>query len=278
MVETVAMTLSCARSVDLVASAQTVEAAFPASTGQHRYRHGWLRDGSWCAYALQRAGRRQAAAAWHHWVARALLAHEHRFDQALRAVRTNAVTGQVMMPARFTLDRREETSGADGKLWPNVQTDCYGLWLWALADHLARGGHLDDTLTGAARLVIAYLRDAGELPCYDCWEEHPGHVHTSSLAAVAAGLPDAGSALGDPAAQDLAARLTTRLTGPEHTLAGALIRFPRDTRVDGSLLWIAVPFNLLDIDSALFGTTLTRIRDELADPGGGVRRYLGDTF
>jgi len=126
--------------------------------------------------------------------------------------------------------------------------------------------------------VIAYLREAGELAWYDCWEEHPGQVHTSTLAAVAAGLRDAGIALGDPAAQDLAARLTIRLTGPEHTLAGALIRFPGDTRVDGSLLWIAVPFNLLDIDSALFGNTLTRIRDELVVPGGGVRRYLGDTF
>ena len=43
-----------------------------------------------------------------------------------------------------------------------------------------------------ARLTIRFLVVAAETLCFDYWEEHPGHVHTSSLAAVAAGLRDAG--------------------------------------------------------------------------------------
>jgi len=82
---------------------------------------------------------------------------------------------------RFTLSGQEETRA--GQAWPNFQTDGYGLWLWALADHVRRGGHLDPTLDHAARLVVRYLLGTGEVPCFDCWEEHPGNLHTLQPAA-----------------------------------------------------------------------------------------------
>jgi hypothetical protein len=75
-----------------------------------------LRDGSWCAYALQRAGRTEAAAAWHRWVAHTLRDHEHRFDEAITAVHSGTVNSSAMMPARFTLDGHEEDPGAIGAL------------------------------------------------------------------------------------------------------------------------------------------------------------------
>lgn len=268
--------LSVSSSVELLASAQTPGGAIPASTVHDIYRYGWLRDGSWCAYALDRAGHRDAASAWHHWVARTLLAHEHRVDEAIDAVRTDQVNGLVMKPARFALDGHEENAG--GEEWPNYQTDCYGFWLWALADHIRRGGVLDDHLHAAIRLTIRYLLVAGDQPCYDCWEEHPGNRHTSSLAAVAAGLRDAGALVDDPAATAVAEALVGRITGPEHTLAGSFVRYPGDTRVDGSLLWIGVPFDLVDTSSDLYGTTVHRVQEELHLAGGGVRRYQGDTF
>lgn len=278
------MTLTPASSIELLTRAQTDTGSIPASTMHDIYQYGWLRDGSWCAYALQRAGRTDQAAAWHHWVADTLLAHQHRFDEAIAAIESGTVNGQVMMPARFTLDGHEEDPGDSEEEWPNFQTDCYGFWLWALADHLTRlaepstGAAMDETLAAAARLVIRYLLVAGETPCFDCWEEHPGNVHTSSLAAVGAGLRDVGQLLGDDRAQSYAARLVERITGPDHTLADAFVRFPGDTRVDGSLLWLAVPFGLVDVDDPTYRNTVARIRDELVVPGGGVRRYLGDTF
>ena len=268
--------LTVQRSIDLLAGSQTPQGAIPASTVHELYQYGWLRDGSWCAYALDRAGRTPAAAAWHHWVAATLLRHEHRVDQALAAVRTNTVNGAVMLPARFTLTGEQEPQAAEA--WPNFQTDCYGFWLWALADHVARGGHLDPTLEQGARLVIRYLLGAGDVPCFDCWEEHPGQLHTSSLGAVSAGLRNAGALLGDSTAQAYAEKLRTRLLGSEHTVAGGLIRFPGDTRVDGSLLWLGVPLGIVPVDGRLYATTVGRIRDELYRPEGGVRRYQGDTF
>lgn len=269
-------------SVELLAGAQTSVGAIPASTVHEIYQYGWLRDGSWCAYALEQAGKPAATAAWHHWVATTLLAHEHRVDEALAAVAAGTVDGQVMMPARFTLTGEEERQGhgeQDGEEeWPNFQTDCYGFWLWALADHLRRGGILTDPLERAARLVVRYLLGGAETPCFDCWEEHPGHLHTSTLGVIVAGLRDIGAVLDDTTAIAYAERLRQRLLGGEFSVAGSLVRFPGDTRVDGSLLWLGVPFGVVDVDSDLYRTTVQRVDDELHLPGGGVRRYLGDTF
>jgi GH15 family glucan-1,4-alpha-glucosidase len=275
----VSQVLTARRSIELLLDAQTQWGSIPASTEHEVYQYGWLRDGSWCAYALDIAGHHEEAGAWHRWVARTVLDHKTRFEQASAAVRDDAVNGAVMMPARFTLDGREEVAvDGDEEEWPNFQTDCYGFWLWALADHVRRGGPLDATLTAAAELVVDYLLVAGRTPCFDCWEEHPGNVHTSSLAAVAAGLRDAGRMLGHDGAARASQEMVETITGPEHTLGGAFIRFPGDTRVDGSLLWLAVPFGLVDVTDPTFTNTVTRIQQELVVPGGGVRRYLGDTF
>ena len=194
-------------------------------------------------FAMDRAGDRASAAAWHAWVADALLRHEHRVAEALAAVREGAVNGRVMMPAQFTLDGEEEPPGEEE--WPNFQLDCYGLWLWALADHVRRGAELQPSAEAAARLVVRYLVAAAEVPCYGCWEEHPGNRHTSTLASVVAGLRDAGALLGDERAY--AERRRQQLLGREHIVAGSLVRHPGDTRVDGSLLWVFVPYGLAPV-------------------------------
>jgi GH15 family glucan-1,4-alpha-glucosidase len=138
------------------------------------YRYAWLRDGSWCAYALDRGGASAAASAWHRWVASTLLAHGHRVGEALAAVRAHEVNGAVMLPARFTLAGEEETPATAEEQWPTFQTDCYGFWLWALADHIRRGGDLDDVLERGARLVVRYLIGAGEQPLLRLLGRAPG--------------------------------------------------------------------------------------------------------
>lgn len=270
------MPLDVGTSIALLLNAQTEHGAIPASTVHEVYRYAWLRDGSWCAYSLDRSGHGDAAGAWHEWVAATLVAHTDRMRRATAAALAGNVDPRVMLPARYTLDGDAE-SPADEE-WPNFQTDCYGLWLWAAANHIGRGGRLTNRVTEAIGLVVQYLLAVGHQPCYDCWEEHPGNRHTSSLAAVAAGLRDAGPLIGVSTASTRAEELLGMITSAAHTLAGGLVRYPGDTRVDGSLLWLGPPFNVLPVDGDLYRTTYRRIVDELYRPGGGVRRYLGDTF
>jgi GH15 family glucan-1,4-alpha-glucosidase len=84
--------------------------------------------------------------------------------------------------------------------------------------------------------------------------------------------------VGSEPAIEAARRLTERIRGPEHTHADAFVRFPGDTQVDESLLWLAVPFGLVDVNDPVYRNTVTRIEQELVVPDGGVRCYLGDTF
>jgi len=182
-----------------------------------------------------------------------------------------------MPPARFTLEGELEPPAEGGEAWPNFQLDCYGTWLWALNEHVERGGELTEEHRAAGRVVSEYLQAAGTAACFDCWEEHPGFRHTSTLAAVVAGLRGAARLLDEPSAT-AKADAVIGLLGAEHTLAGAYVRSSQDTRVDASLLWLVVPYDVVELEDPIMRATIERVRSELTGPTGGLRRYLGDTF
>jgi GH15 family glucan-1,4-alpha-glucosidase len=129
----------------------------------------------------------------------------------------------------------------------------------------------------AAELVTRYLHVAGAAPCYDCWEEHAQSRHTSTLAAVIAGLTTAAELLDDQSSAARAAELRAVLDA-EHVRAGSFTKHNGTDAVDASLLWLATPFGMAPADDPTMRRTAYRIADELTGPTGGIRRYLGDTF
>lgn len=262
------------RSVEVIRAGQHDAGAYVACPTYETYRYAWLRDGAFCAYAMDLSGQRDSAAAFHRWVARTLLAHRDRVERAIRAAATPEHL-PLMLPTRFTLLGQEEEPGAEA--WPNFQLDGYGTWLWALRDHAGRGGVVDADTYAAADLASRYLQAAAALPCYDCWEEFGQRRHTSTKAAVAAGLRAAAQLLDDPKAAAHATALADDLRG-RHVADGAFVKHDGDRGVDASLLWLALPFGLVDVDDPMMTATARRIRAELCGPGGGVRRYRGDTF
>ena len=154
----------------------------------------------------------------------------------------------------------------------------YGTWLFALYAALRDDASAcPDDVIAVARDVADYVAASWRLPCYDYWEESPDRVHTSTLAALAAGLRAAAQALGDDCYDATAAEVMDFITA-RCVSAGAFVKGTADTRVDGSLLSLAVPFGLVPLDDPHFVATLHRIRTELASPSGGIRRYRGDDY
>ena len=254
-----------AASLDALRRGQADSGGFIAGPSFPTYRYVWLRDGSFCAHALDRYAEPERAAAFHHFVARALLRDPRRVERAIDAALVGGEP-RLMLPTRFTIGGTEEPNSDIA--WPNFQLDGYGAWLWALADHVNRGGELTAELRRAADLVARYLRAAGHLPCFDCWEEYGDKQHTATIAAVLAGLSAARELLGgDPVP-----------TWPLSIVDGSLVKFSGSTQVDGSLLSVALPFGVLSTRDRVMATTVRRIEAELVGPGGGVRRYLGDTY
>ena len=137
---------------------------------------------------------------------------------------------------------------------------------------------MTDEVQEAARRAARYLAVLWPLPCADAWEESPEHVHTSTLAAIGAGLEAAVSLdhrlADEPEITTARAAIGDRLS----TDGGAFTKWSGSTAVDASLLWMAAPYELLVPTEPRFAATLSRIESELISADGGVHRYRADTF
>jgi GH15 family glucan-1,4-alpha-glucosidase len=265
---------SVATSVKAMLDHQHTSGAFVASPDFAEYRYCWLRDGSFVAHALDRAGELAAAGRFHDWCARAINRIAPVISEAVQQRSAGkAVDPSGMPPARFSLEGLVVDDD-----WPNFQVDGYGTWLWSLHEHLrmCAAQALPDELAPAVALTARYLSQLGTSPCFDVWEEDGGSVHTATLGCVYAGLSSAAEMLGDPSLADRAAELRTALV--ERARAeGRFVKSDQSRQVDAALLWLCKPFGVVAPDEPAFVATARQIATEL-DLDGGVRRYAADTY
>lgn len=151
------------RSVEIIRDGQHASGSYVASPTFTPYRYAWLRDGSFVADAMSRAGETDSAEAFFDWVAR-------------------IVTEGRGFASRYQLDGRDDRSD-----WPHHQLDGWGLWLWAVAEHCERHGRERGRWARAADATAVHLAGSWRTPCVDWWEERDG-VHPATLACLDAGL------------------------------------------------------------------------------------------
>lgn len=265
-----------ARAVEGVRRHQQPNGAIVASVDFPQYQFSWLRDGSFVSYALSLAGEQEAAAAFHRWTAGAIGGVSSSVRQATAMRRAGqTVLGTLAPPCRFQLNGAPAQDD-----WPNFQVDGYGAWLWAVEDYVDRSGDraLVDELAPALELTAAYVDAFALDPCYDCWEENGDALAASTVACTYAGLSAAGRLLGQETArqraQDVASFALSKLIAPGGTWA----KSTKDTGVDASLLWLALPFGLAGPHDEVLAATVTLIEDQLLGDDGGVRRYPADVY
>jgi GH15 family glucan-1,4-alpha-glucosidase len=263
-----------AASVGRILQNQHESGAFVASPDFAQYRYCWLRDGSFTAYALDRVGEVGAAERFHKWAGAAVLGVSGLIEAAVqRAVAGLPPEEDEMPPARFSL---EGLAVADD--WPNFQVDGYGTWLWSLRQHLLATGtaELPPEMRPAVGQAARYLEVFGTAPCYDVWEEDRGSVHTATLACVHGGLCAAAEMLGDASLALRATQVREMAVGRAHR-DGAFCKSDHSSQVDGALLWLSQPFQVVPARDPAMAETAWRISAEL-DLDGGTRRYPSDTY
>ena len=262
-------------SIEVLRSGQARSGAFIASPTFPVYRYAWLRDGAFCAYALDVVGRREEAAAFHQWVIRSIEEHRVMIESAIELLGSGQTPPpEAMPPARYTLDGALERGEVGA--WPNFQVDGYGTWLWSYAEHVRDSGPTGEALA-SVRLVARYLRASWRLKCFNCWEEFDGGEHASTRAAVVAGLAAAATLADDMEFSAEADRVRADLFDG-FVADGRFARARGDSRLDGSLLWLAIPFGVLPPDDPRIVATVESVRRELTGPEGGMYRYRGDTY
>jgi isomaltose glucohydrolase len=266
------------RSVAVIRANQAPSGAYLASPAFPVYRFSWFRDGAFIADAMSRAGHEGSARRFFAWCDAVVLRREAHIEALVR----RGEAGETIADSEF-LHTRYTVDGDDGPDdWWTFQLDGYGTWLWALGAHVARTGE------GAARhdrsvdLTVRYLLAFWDRPCYDWWEEHLEERHTSTLAAIAAGLRSAvGLGVLDAGPSAAAAATADRIVATiraEAERVGTLVKWLGGDSVDASLIACSTPFDLLPVADPVMVATRERVERELGHPEGGVHRYLDDTY
>ncbi len=266
-----------AHSVEIIRANQASSGAYVASPNFPVYRYSWLRDGAFIADAMSRAGEIESAEAFFAWCSRTLLARAGTVDALIARRRAGStIRHDEFLPTRYTVEG-EET----GEPWTDFQLDGYGAWLWALDAHARRHARpLDPCLPGAlvsARYITAFWDE----PSFDWWEERPDERHSSTLAALHGGLTAVAGWAGatEQVRRDAAgvAGVIRATVAADAARNGCVAKWLGGSAVDASLLAVATPFRLLEPDDPLMAATLRSIEADLVR-GGGVHRYLGDTY
>jgi len=283
------------RSIQVILGHQADSGAYIASPNFPSYAYCWLRDGSFIAHAMDRVGEHGSARAFFQWVDGTVRRHAWKVDRALDKLKAGQLLGNDdYLHTRYTLEGEESASE-----WENFQLDGYGTWLWALAKHvtITRDTAFLTEVAESVRVTVRYLSNLWMFPNYDCWEEHPQYIHPHTLAAIYAGLRETETTDG---------RLTLTTTGglSNTHIADEIRRFvlehgvqdghlakhispPGETAsvgsqpaaiVDASLIGVATPYRLLPPEDIIMRATVDRIETDLHCPGGGVHRYLADTY
>lgn len=261
-------------SIRILLDNQSPSGAFVACPNFETYHYSWLRDGTFIAHALDTYGEHEAAANFYRWVHRAIEGQRDRLERLLEKRRRGETPEpKEYLPARYKLDGSVEADE-----WPNFQLDGYGAWLWGLHRHAELSG--DDALVREVEASIescyAYLSACWHVPNYDCWEEFGDRVHGSTLACLYGGAAAMADRLGDPRWGALAVEIGThaRTAGVED---GRFVKSIGHGNVDASLLWLAVPFGVVDPLDETMRRTVAVIEAKL-NHGGGVHRYPEDTY
>ena len=272
-----------ASSFETIVSLQDPSGAYPASPTFSAYRgYSWFRDGAFIADGVSSYGGVdsrgvESASRFHNWCARILLARESQIAGIVAAAASGSPIGDSeMLPTRFTLAGEE---GADD--WWDFQLDGYGTWLWAVVEHAHRHSLPLTPWQRAIELSTDYLVSSWSRRCFDWWEERNTEVHGSTLGCIAGGLAAvAESGILDDVRQRAAERAVeaiVELVRAAGLADGHLTKWLGSAEVDASLLAVVYPLGVFPASGTIGAATIAAV-DKQLNVGGGVHRYLADTF
>jgi GH15 family glucan-1,4-alpha-glucosidase len=262
-------------SIEIILENQSASGAYPACPTFPTYRYSWFRDGSFIAYAMDLAGEHESATRFHDWAARIV----NRYADVVGRAVAKAGHGEALDEADVLHTRYTVAGEPASEAWPNFQLDGFGTWLWALGEHVRLSERdLPAAWCRASGLAADYLGALWRRPCYDCWEEFPGQVHTYTLAAIYAGLrAQALVGNGVPGSSVGISNAIKEFIFEQCVKDGHFVKYVGSSQVDGSLLGLAVPYGVVPPEHPIMRATVTRIEEKLRH-GGGVHRYATDSF
>jgi GH15 family glucan-1,4-alpha-glucosidase len=260
-------------SLRVIREGQAPSGAFIAAPSFPNYQFSWFRDGAFIAYAMQVSGDDESARRFHEWAIGVVLEQETQAEAAIARSRA----GLPLLDGSYLRARYPANGAVPSDPWPNFQLDGLGSWLWSLHSFESAYPKSLTRMADAVDVVARYLGQLWSTPCFDCWEESGRQVHVSTLAAIYGGLASAAALL---KSADWAAKAeeVREFVLRRCTVDGRLRKHLGTDLVDGSLLWAATPFRLLQPEHPTMRRTVDQITQMLTGRSGGIWRYRGDSY
>lgn len=271
------------KSIEVIKNNQSKNGAYIASPNFESYHYCWFRDGAYIAYSMDLYGEHDSARKFHLWCASVM----SNYGPLAKSVVERLNSGEKLYESQFLPTRFNLEGFAVDDEWTNFQTDGFGTWLWALDKHitLADDEAILDEIRESVAACIEYLLAVWNVPCYDCWEEHLHYFHTYTLGSIYAGL-DAVKKYYPEYEQDINSSVTEikKYILTNMTKNNQLVKMvgvdgvetEKTNGVDANLISMFVPYNIFDGEIAR--ATIKRIEKDIYREGGGVYRYLEDTY
>lgn len=261
-------------SIEVIKANQHDSGAYIASPNFENYSFSWIRDGSFIAYSMLLYGENKSAEKFLDWVNSVILKNRTKVDELKTILQKGEMPlAEDYLPTRYTLEGENVNDD-----WPNFQIDGYGTWLWLLSEYvtLTKDTSIIAKFQISIRTIIDYLMLVWDTPNYDCWEENGDRIHPSTLACIYGGIKGINNFLGEKDLNDFADKIR------EHVLDKAVVdnRFVKyigSESVDSSLLWLSVPFGVVNPGDELMVNTV-KLMEDLIVKSGGVKRFPEDTY
>lgn len=262
-------------SVNIILKNQSQYGSFIASPSFSTYQFSWIRDGSFTAHSLDVIGEYTAAEKFYIWVNDVIESCAYKIQNLEKALSEGKkVDDSCLLNARFTLDGKEENKSG----WGNFQLDAYGTWLWALARHIqySKNTKLLNKCRKSIDLTVRYISDLWNYPNYDIWEENCDKIHTSTLACLYGGLNAIEGYTDNSKANKIKNSIRSYIM-TNCVKNSRFVKYIGTDEVDASLIWLGIPFNVVEPDDLIFQNTVKTIENDLLH-GAGLHRYKKDTY
>jgi len=261
------------KSIQIIKANQQESGSYIASPDFESYRFCWLRDGTFTAYAMDVAGENKSAEMYYRWVNGVIKRYSYKIEDILKKLNKNEnIKPNDFLYTRYTLEGYESEHK-----WANFQLDGYGIWLWGLAQHIK--------FTGNKNLLIEFKESINNIKKYlsllwnhnnyDCWEENIDKVHVSTLACIYSGIKEISQFYPNIELSQLTNKIKEFVLN-RGVVNNHFVKYIGTNGVDASLLWLSIPFRLVEPNEKVMLNTVDIIEKDLVK--NGVYRYKNDTY
>ena len=259
------------KSIKLVKESQLKSGIMVGSHINGAYNCCFLKDNSFSVYALDIIEEYEIGDKYYNWSSKKIIELEYKIRDAIRRYNNN----ETLLNSDY-LHSIYDANGIEDEQRSNFQLDGYGVWLWGICQHIKITERRNEKYIKSIRLIAEYLECFWQSPCFGCWEEKDDRIHTSTLACIYGGLKEAS----DIIESDQYRKTTNKIKKYILTNCvrdGKFSKYAFHDDIDSSLLFLTLPFNVIEVTNDIMVETISQIEKNLLDDNG-LHRYSSDSY